>query len=205
MSSYCSKYGTCPKCRCPADNLQDPTLSEMRTKSWTENIIKTANINSQGSLAAFHQECMAHDVAGGTFTPFWEGFPFTDIHTSITPDVLHQLYQGVFKHLIEWCQSCVGDKELDRRIRALPHAFGLKHFKNGISALSQISGSERKNMAKILLGCLVDIMPSTGVKAIKHFLILFILHNIQLIALKQSNISRRLSQIFTNTRQYLLT
>ncbi|KAI1785454.1 hypothetical protein LXA43DRAFT_976229 [Ganoderma leucocontextum] len=45
--------------------------------------------------------------------------------------------------------------ELDRRIRTLPPAFGVRHFKNGISALSQISGSERKNMAKILLGCLI--------------------------------------------------
>ena len=97
----CSKYGTCPKCCCSADNLQDPKSSEMRTKAWTESIIKAANTQSQGSLAAFHRHCMAHDVAGGTFTPFWEGFPFTDIHTSITPDVLHQLYQGVFKHLIE--------------------------------------------------------------------------------------------------------
>ena len=166
----CSKYGTCPKCCCSADNLQDPKSSEMRTKAWTESIIKAANTQSQGSLAAFHRHCMAHDVAGGTFTPFWEGFPFTDIHTSITPDVLHQLYQGVFKHLIEWCQNCVGKQELDQRIRALPQAFGLKRFKNGISALSQISGSERKNMAKILLGCLVDIMPSAGIKAVKSLL-----------------------------------
>ncbi|KAF9552906.1 hypothetical protein CPC08DRAFT_619481, partial [Agrocybe pediades] len=60
--------------------------------------------------------------------------------------------------------------KLDQRIRALPPAYGLRHFKNGISALSQISGSERKNMAKILLGCLIGAIPILGIKAITALL-----------------------------------
>ncbi|EPT04074.1 hypothetical protein FOMPIDRAFT_1114975 [Fomitopsis schrenkii] len=51
------------------------------------------------------------------------------------------------------------EKELDHRIRCLPPAYGTRHFKNGISALSQISGSERKDMARVLLGCLVGRIP----------------------------------------------
>ncbi|EPS94098.1 hypothetical protein FOMPIDRAFT_1134931 [Fomitopsis schrenkii] len=51
------------------------------------------------------------------------------------------------------------EKELDQRIRCLPPAYGTRHFKNGISALSQVSGSERKDMARILLGCLVGRIP----------------------------------------------
>jgi len=61
-------------------------------------------------------------------------------------------------------------EELDRRIRTLPPAYGLRHFKNGISALSQISGSECKNMAKILLGCLVGALPKKGLLAVKSIL-----------------------------------
>ncbi|KIY60564.1 hypothetical protein CYLTODRAFT_363872, partial [Cylindrobasidium torrendii FP15055 ss-10] len=96
---------------------------------------------------------MSHDVNGNVTTPFWTDLPYTDIHLSQTPDVLHQLYQGVIKHLVEWCQSMGTEQELDRRIRRLPPGLGLRHFKNGISALSQVSGAERKDIGKILLGC----------------------------------------------------
>ncbi|KAJ3719986.1 hypothetical protein C8R42DRAFT_554976, partial [Lentinula raphanica] len=70
----------------------------------------------------------------------------------------------------------LGSQELDRRIRTLPPSYGVRHFKNGVSALSQISGSERKNMGKILLGCLVGSdMPRdalTAVRAILDFIYL---------------------------------
>ncbi|EGO30571.1 hypothetical protein SERLADRAFT_404683 [Serpula lacrymans var. lacrymans S7.9] len=42
----------------------------------------------------------------------------------------------------------MGTEELDARIRTLPPAYGSKHFKNGLSPLSQISGGKRKDMAK---------------------------------------------------------
>ncbi|KAI1785254.1 hypothetical protein LXA43DRAFT_976331 [Ganoderma leucocontextum] len=55
-------------------------------------------------------------------------------------------YLSVDKHLTTWCSRVLTPAELDRRIRTLPPAFGVRHFKNGISALSQVSGSERKNI-----------------------------------------------------------
>ncbi|EPT00491.1 hypothetical protein FOMPIDRAFT_1122305 [Fomitopsis schrenkii] len=51
------------------------------------------------------------------------------------------------------------EKELDQCIHCLPPVYGTRHFKNSISALSQVSGSERKDMARILLGCLVGCIP----------------------------------------------
>ncbi|KAF8152456.1 hypothetical protein B0H34DRAFT_784586 [Crassisporium funariophilum] len=84
---------------------------------------------------------MSKDVAGTVYKPFWQGFLLCDINCAITPDVLHQLYQGVFKHIVTWCQC------------------------NGISTLSKISGPERKNMAKIPLGCLIGKMPTLGIQA----------------------------------------
>lgn len=165
----CSKSGTCPKCRTTADNLQDMEPGERRTQTWTQEVIDHAKETSNTQSQFFH-ECMSLEVSGSLNTPFWSSFPFTDIHRSIMPDVLHQLYQGVLKHLISWCQRAIPPEELDRRISILPVAHGLRHFKNGISALSQISGSERKNMAKILLGCLVGVLPKKGLLAVKSIL-----------------------------------
>ncbi|KAF8906940.1 hypothetical protein CPB84DRAFT_1642251, partial [Gymnopilus junonius] len=98
----CSKYGTCPKCRCPASNLQDLEKASPRTRLWTEGVINEAKANAGSSPKEFHKECMMHDVTGGIYVPFWQDLPYMDIHKCIMPDVLHQLYQGIFKHLIGW-------------------------------------------------------------------------------------------------------
>lgn len=162
----CAKSTTCPKCQVPSDELGDSTPSSPRTPTWTTGVINNAKA-TETTAAGFHTSCMSQNVSGGVYSPFWEGFPLCDIHRSITPDVLHQLYQGTFKHIVAWCQRLLQPEELDRRIRSLPTGYGLRHFKNGISALSQLSGSERKNIAKILLGCLIGKIPNNGLRAIR--------------------------------------
>ncbi|KAG1844153.1 hypothetical protein F4604DRAFT_1884476 [Suillus subluteus] len=57
-------------------------------------------------------------------------------------------------------QNLMTTAELDHRIRSLPPCFGVRHFKNGWSQLSQVSGKERKDMARILLGCIMGKAPS---------------------------------------------
>ncbi|KAJ3826365.1 hypothetical protein F5880DRAFT_1441463, partial [Lentinula raphanica] len=118
---------------------------------------------------------MKVDVAGGNYQPFWSGLPLADIHRCVAPDVLHQLYQGVLKHLIAWVQKLVGEEELDERIRRFPPAPGVRHFSKGISGLAQVSGTERKHMARILLACLKGKMDDKGITACRS-----ILHFIQL-------------------------
>lgn len=149
----CAKPTTCPKCQCPATDLQNPKPSPDRTPAWTIDIMDEAR-KSTSTRSQYWTATQAQGLSGGVYKPFWAGFPYCDIHLSLTPDVLHQLYQGVFAHILEWATLIVGKEELDRRIRTLPRANGIRHFKTGISKLSQISGSERKDMAKILLGCL---------------------------------------------------
>ena len=171
----CTKYGTCVKCRAKATELGNHQPAEARTAHWTTSIINEASHNSgtferSARRREFHTQCMSHDVAGTVHRPFWDGFPLCDIHQAIVPDVLHQLYQGVFKHLVTWCQKALGARRLDARIRTLPPSYGVRHFKNGISGLSQITGGERKNMAKILLGCLVGLMPKDGILAVAALL-----------------------------------
>ncbi|KAG1875397.1 hypothetical protein DFJ58DRAFT_836035 [Suillus subalutaceus] len=51
-------------------------------------------------------------------------------------------------------------QELDERIKALPPNFGVRHFKKGWSKLAQVSGGERKDMARILLGCIIRRAPT---------------------------------------------
>ena len=162
----CAKYGTCPKCRRRADELELPTPGAPRTQKWTYQVIRDARVSASSPTGtAGYRRTMEDDVVGGNYEPFWAGFPLMDIHRCLGPDILHQLYQGVFKHLVGWGEEVVGKDELDARVAALPPATGVRHFKNGISGLTQISGTEHKDIARILLSCLVGKMHPRGIVA----------------------------------------
>ena len=89
--------------------------------------------------------------------PFWKFLPYANIYQSITPDILHQLHQGMTKHLISWLQSAFGSLELDHRCRCLPPNHNVRHFSKGISGFSRISGKEHAEMCKVLLGLVIGL------------------------------------------------
>ncbi|KAJ8095447.1 hypothetical protein PM082_023217 [Marasmius tenuissimus] len=189
----CFKYGTCPKCQCSKGDLPDMDVKPKRTQAWTMSVIDTAKITTPNILQ-YVKQCMAQGVLGYVYKPFWTDFWGTDVYMSLTPDVLHQLYQGVFKHLVKWCQEIMSEDELDCQVRCLPRAMGARHFRKGWSALSQISGTERKHMAKILLACLIGSnMSSPAIKtchAILDFIYLaqFAIHDDETLAKMQHSL-----------------
>ncbi|KAJ8695792.1 hypothetical protein PTI98_005719 [Pleurotus ostreatus] len=165
----CAKNTTCPKCQAEQQELQSLEKSADRTSQWTLERLADAEKSTPGGRQ-FHDYCLQMKVAGGVYEPFWKGFPYADIHMAITPDVLHQLYQGVLSMLTEWCQSAMSEKELDRRMQKLPPCYGVRHFGKGISVLSQVSGSEHKSIGRILLACLLGKMSKEALLAARHLL-----------------------------------
>jgi hypothetical protein len=93
--------------------------------------------------------------------PWWGDLPDVDLHQSIPPDILHQLYQGVFKsHLVKWLKFFVGADVLDDRFASMPRAEGMTHFPKGISVVKQWTGRESKEMLRqILPAVLGDLRP----------------------------------------------
>jgi hypothetical protein len=83
--------------------------------------------------------------------PWWASVPNSNFHTSIMPDLLHQLYQGMIRHVVKWTKKVVGVELVDKCVKAMPGAVGLRNFAKGISKVTQWTGRESKEMAKQLL------------------------------------------------------
>ncbi|KAH6911156.1 hypothetical protein BKA70DRAFT_1423909 [Coprinopsis sp. MPI-PUGE-AT-0042] len=148
----CVKSMDCPTCPTTRQELGEPGVKEPRNLG---PIIDALNSIKEGVMV-FRQNCKSCRVKPVP-QPFWINLPFVHIYRSITPDVLHQLYQGVVKHLISWIKQACGANELDARCRRLPPNHNIRLFLNGISHLSRVTGTEHDQISRFLLGIILDI------------------------------------------------
>ncbi|EPQ49860.1 hypothetical protein GLOTRDRAFT_51483, partial [Gloeophyllum trabeum ATCC 11539] len=149
------KTGQCPRCPVPHDQL-----GECNSEDPYEFRDMDAVLDALASIAdgptAFIKAC-AHAGIKPIQHPFWEGLPYVNIFQSITPDILHQLYQGVMKHFISWVTKACGAAEVDARCRRFPPNHHIRLFMKGISTLSKVTGREHAQMCQLLLGFVTDI------------------------------------------------
>lgn len=158
------KTGECPKCDVPFDELGEFPTDEYSLR----DLDKILN-----ALSTFTQEPEKFNMAckDAGIKPisdvFWQDLPYADIHLAITPDILHQLYQGVLKHVIAWVTTAFGQKEIDARCRRFPPNHSIRIFTKGISSLSRVTGKEHADMCRILLGLVVDLPLPGGFSPIR--------------------------------------
>ncbi len=162
----CCQENRCPKCPVDPDKRGTPG-------SWTKlkehsKIAEILHERSNGQNKVEFESLGLRPVL-----PFWSDLPHSDIFSSITPDLLHQLHKGVFKdHLVQWSTACADDgkDEFDRRYRAMTPHRDLRHFKKGISFVSQWTGTEYKNMEKVFLGVVAGTADTDVTKAVRAIL-----------------------------------
>ena len=147
------KTGDCPKC--PAKRVELGDLEEDYEYRDLAKILE--------ALATFEEDPGGYSAACSDagikpiVHPFWQDLPFSDIYLGITPDILHQLYQGVMKHLISWITTAFSEKDLNARCKCLPPNHNIRVFSKGITSLSRVTGKEHADMCRILLGLVVDL------------------------------------------------
>ncbi|KAG1770180.1 hypothetical protein EDD22DRAFT_977203 [Suillus occidentalis] len=120
----------CPKCDVPTDELGSNTARyDIRD---LHAVLDALALIDEGDLA-FVQACHAAGIKP-VIHPFWEDLPYTNVFQAITPDVLHQLYQGL-----------------------LPPNHHIRLFMKGITSLTRLSGTEHSQICRFLLGIIIDV------------------------------------------------
>ena len=156
------KIGECPSCECPPDCLGDNEKYPIRQLEKILSVLHTYDSKPEDYL----QACKNVGIKP-IIHPFWEDLPYSNIFSCITPDILHQLLQGLIKHLTNWIKSTYDNHELDARCQALPPNSHVRHFLRGITPLSKVTGHEHHDIARILLGLIIDMELPNGLSNIK--------------------------------------
>ncbi|KAG2140475.1 uncharacterized protein EDB93DRAFT_1241851 [Suillus bovinus] len=143
----------CPKCDIPTDkfesNMAPFNIHDLHT------VLDALAMIDEGDLA-FVQACHAAAIKL-IIHPFWEDLPYTNIYQAITPDVLHQLYQGLIKHLLGWLAQACRAAEVNAQCCWLPPNHHVQLFMKGITSLTRLSGTEHSQICCFLLGIIIDI------------------------------------------------
>jgi hypothetical protein len=147
----CCKENRCPRCKVDPDKRGDLDQPLWREVSETNDLLKQDQRRKSRNLQS--SKTFEEQGLRQIYEPFWKDLPHTDIFRCFTPDILHQLHKGVFKdHLVKWCTAIIGEEELDACFKAMTGYSGLRHFKKGISFVSQWTGREHKEMQRTFLG-----------------------------------------------------
>ncbi|KAM6496730.1 hypothetical protein JOM56_007203 [Amanita muscaria] len=154
----CTKTGRCPKCDIERGHLGlYPLQSQRRNMAMVKDALCLAN----GNPRMYESACKAAGIKP-VYTPFWSHLPFVNIFQAITPDILHQLHQGVFKHILGWLKQAFGNAEIDARCQRTVPNHHIRVFSGGISGLSRVTGKEHDQVCRIILGIISDIHLPNG-------------------------------------------
>ncbi|PPQ98035.1 hypothetical protein CVT26_003097 [Gymnopilus dilepis] len=157
------KNGDCVICDVDRDLLED--LDSTGPPRDVRPVLEALEKVKDGPRA-FVEACSKLGIKAVS-TPFCKDLPHVNIYDSITPDILHQLYQGVIKHLVLWVRSACTDVELDARCRRLSPNHNIRLFLKGLSPLSRITGTEHDQICRILLGLIMDIRLPNNLSNVK--------------------------------------
>ncbi|KAF8970295.1 hypothetical protein BDZ97DRAFT_1914618 [Flammula alnicola] len=103
----------------------------------------------------------------GVHRPFWRDWPLSDPSDFLTPEPLHHWHKQFWDHDAKWCIKAVGDAEIDFRFSVLHPHTGFRHFKEGISALKQVTGREHRDVQRYIIPVIADAVPKDFLIAVR--------------------------------------
>ncbi|KAJ7193749.1 hypothetical protein GGX14DRAFT_378748 [Mycena pura] len=157
----CCRENSCPRCLCGPKQRGDTLRYPWRDPE--------ATLSALDAQANEHPaEFLSQNLR--PVLPFWSDLPHCDIFTCFTPDLLHEIHNGVFgDHIVSWSSAATDGvgPEIDQRFRSMTPHPSLRHFNKGITLTSQWTGTEHKNMEKVYLGVLANATDPRVIRAVR--------------------------------------
>ncbi|CAE7063586.1 unnamed protein product [Rhizoctonia solani] len=148
----CTSEGGCPICKTAyGDRGQFEDEAELREREETLLALRTYILTKN----KFHLKALGLKEVW----PWWGDIPDVNLSACVTPDLLHQAYQGMFKtHLVRWMKTIVGVDVLNQRFAAIPPAEGLTRFTKGLATVSsnRWTGRESKGLLAQFLPAVIS-------------------------------------------------
>ncbi|KAG9119492.1 hypothetical protein FRC07_005458 [Ceratobasidium sp. 392] len=145
----CTIRNGCPKCRQKWDGR-----GQGGPKAWRHD--------TNADLAALQAYQLDKQLQALTlrglqpWPPFWANIPHANIGSGLMPDLLHQLYKGMFEHARDWVEEMLGTQEFNRRFKTMPQAHNLRWFKKGVTTVNNWAGRESRDMMCQFLPVVID-------------------------------------------------
>ncbi|KAG8685045.1 hypothetical protein FRC11_011208, partial [Ceratobasidium sp. 423] len=153
----CRKNG-CPVCVAEVDEIEilEPA-ARLRTKPEVLSAFRYAQQGYSGMQVGL--------LLRPTW-PYWALHPWVSGPGMIVPDLLHQLWKGVFLDQIRpWWTKLIGSPEMDQHFASVPRYPTLRHFRSGLAGVMQWTGNEAKTITKSFLATVAGDTPEMGVEA----------------------------------------
>jgi hypothetical protein len=136
-------------------DLGDACAHPPRTREWILDGIKRAKAEADPENIDAYKKVAKLWGLNGVHKPFWRDMPDYQPELCVAPDILHGLHRFWRDHILQWVIFLVGKDELDKRVKAIQPIIGTRHFKSGISHLSQWTGKEDRELQRILFAVIV--------------------------------------------------
>jgi hypothetical protein len=120
-------------------------------KEWIEGHIAEVSGTVDPSDVDTYYKAAKLKGLNGVDKPFWKDMLHYHPKLCVSPDILHGLHCFWHDHILQWALHLVGQKEFDVHVKAIKPIIGMRHFKNGISHLSQWSGQEDRELQRIFI------------------------------------------------------
>ncbi len=201
----CVKSGQCPKCDVAREDLGNPNASS----NIRDILAVRVALNESDNDSAFLDACREAGIKP-VFHPFWKSLPYVDIFQAITPNVLDQLFQGVFKLLVSWLKQAYDTREIDARTQRLIPNHHIHIFPNGITSFSRVTGEEHNMISRIILGVIVDMPLSTGtdsarlVRAVRALLDFMFIAQLPVVSARHlTSMKKALDEFYRNKQIFI--
>ncbi|KAH8145068.1 uncharacterized protein LAJ45_10191 [Morchella importuna] len=154
---------SCPRCEVEFHSLGSTRRSPTRDHEDYRERVKLFRENP-GNLGPV--EYLVARSVKTLFNAFW-GMPRVNPYDLNKPDILHNIYLGMLKHMMEWVQAFLKKhnrlEEFDKAWASIAPYPGLAVPNKAYRATTQWQGKEMRNLGRVVLGALAAALRNPGV------------------------------------------